>query len=302
MGDRTKIDWCDASWNPVTGCLHGCQYCYAKRIAERFGLKYAPKLGDSGMEGACKYDTEELGQDTMLELEKPYVDRDGVKSPYPMAFLPTFHKYRLGIPQSWKQPKTIFVCSMADLFGDWVPDEWIERVFQACIEAPQHHYFFLTKNPKRYERLHEAGKLSIEGLNGLRSAWFGTSVTKAGDPIFFGDSSVRTFLSIEPIHGSFKDAGDITSVDWAIIGAETGSKKEKIVPEKKWVTEIAERCHSWDIAVFMKESLRGIMGEDFIQEFPKYVNMWRKLERERTGHYGNVRNDESIVPDVRSGE
>ena len=297
MGDRTKIDWCDASWNPVTGCLHGCAYCYARRIAKRFDGGLADddywRTGERIYElEAAVHKTEPCGSDNILRV--------GTALAYPFGFEPTFHKHRLDEPKHWKNPRTIFVCSMADLFGDWVPDEWIERVFQACIEAPQHHYFFLTKNPKRYERLHEAGKLSIEGFNGLRSAWYGTSVTKAGDPIFFGDSSVRTFLSIEPIHGSFKDAGDITSVDWAIIGAETGSRKEKIVPEKKWVTEIAERFHSWDIAVFMKESLRGIMGEDFIQEFPKYMNMWRKLEREEG--YGNVRNDESSVPDVRSGE
>lgn len=146
MGATTKIDWCDASWNPVTGCLHGCEYCYARRIAERFGLPYAPKLGDPGMEGAKKGDCDE-GMDTMLELAKPY-EKNGRKQPYPMGFLPTMHRYRLEEPQHWKQPRNIFVCSMADLFGEWVPDEWIKAVFDACLAAPQHRYLFLTKIPR----------------------------------------------------------------------------------------------------------------------------------------------------------
>ena len=97
MGDKTKIDWCDASWNPVTGCLHGCEYCYARGIAERFGMLYAPELGEPGMEGAKKYDSTE-GMNTMLELVKPF-EKYGRKQPYPMGFLPTFHPYRLDIPK-----------------------------------------------------------------------------------------------------------------------------------------------------------------------------------------------------------
>ena len=115
--NKTKIEWCDSTWNPVTGCFHGCKYCYARRIAERFGMKFAPHLGDPGMEGACKYDSGE-GMDTMLELEKPY-EEDGRVQPYPMAFMPTFHKYRLDEPARKTRPRTIFVCSMADLFGEW---------------------------------------------------------------------------------------------------------------------------------------------------------------------------------------
>ena len=287
MGIKTKIDWCDASWNPVTGCLHGCQYCYAKRIAERFGLKYAPKLGDPGMEGACKYDTEELGQDTMLELEKPYVDRDGVKSPYPMAFLPTFHKYRLGIPQSWKQPKTIFVCSMADLFGEWVPEEWIKAVFDACDKAPQHRYLFLTKNPKRYTRMANAHLVKewneehpeepmdtndFEGITPLPvrdNWWFGSTIDSTKATRFHGDFTWNTFTSIEPIT-EFLDMGlgSFGSDKWTIIGAETGNRKGKIIPERRWIDNVVKAAGITRMKVFMKESLREMMGADFRQEFP----------------------------------
>ena len=276
MGDRTKIDWCDASWNPVTGCLHGCQYCYAKRIAERFGLKYAPKLGDPGMEGACKYDTEELGQDTMLELEKPYVDRDGVKSPYPMAFLPTFHRYRLDEPKHWKKPRNIFVCSMADLFGNWVPNEWIIQVLDACRQAPQHRYLFLTKNPKRYDLLEDIGIITPRDTN----FWLGSTTTVITKDLLHYSTEQHTFQSCEPMLAPWPKArtpNPESAVngwlpEWVIFGAETGNRKDKVVPEKAWVDNAVAMCRNMKAKVFMKESLRGIMGADFVQEFPWEIN------------------------------
>lgn len=261
MGARTKIDWCDATWNPVTGCLHGCEYCYARGIAYRFGLPYAPKLGDPGMEGALKYDSGE-GLDTMLELAKPY-ERNGRKQPYPMGFLPTFHRYKLEEPQHWKKPRTIFVCSMADLFGAWVPDEWIKAVLDACIAAPQHRYLFLSKTPERYLQL-----LSRKMLPVTIECWYGSTMTNSNDKYICG---LHSFVSIEPILQQFtsKSAGNIAAnCEWVIIGAETGSRKNKVIPEKSWIMDIANRCANLGTPVFMKESLREIMGDDFRQEFP----------------------------------
>ena len=112
--NKTKIDWCDSTWNPVTGCLHGCEYCYARGIANRFGTK-----------NQCHsfYGGHPVGK--IHELEEPaVVTETGKKSPYPFNFEPTFHKYRLNEYQN-KKGRNIFVCSMADLFGKWIPDEWI---------------------------------------------------------------------------------------------------------------------------------------------------------------------------------
>ncbi len=260
--NKTKIEWCDATWNPVTGCLHGCEYCYARRIAERFGLKYAPKLGDPGMEGASKYDSQE-GLDTMLELEKPYIC-DGRAQPFPMAFLPTFHRYRLEEPQR-KKPQTIFVCSMADLFGEWVPDAWIEEVFAACKKAPQHRYLFLTKNPARYIKLYEKGLLPM-GEN----YWYGSTVTDGEKPMFSA-MDFNCFLSIEPILGEFgflsKHA--LPDMKWVILGAETGNRKGKVVPERPWIEEVIRWAKASGTAVFMKDSMVPIMGEsNMVREFP----------------------------------
>ena len=254
MGRKTLIDWADASWNPVTGCLHGCPYCYARGISQRFGCKIMSDLNESTT--------------GMIILEEPYVCADGVKNPYPYEFLPTFHVYRLGIPKTWKQPKNIFVCSMADLFGNWVKDEYIKQVFDACQEAPQHRYLFLTKNPKRYIELAQKGML----INNDRF-WYGYSATNNDDIWHFTHADdcpcQNLFVSIEPILKPV-NSGFCSHVpaDWVIIGAETGNRKGKVAPDKDWIMEIAEECELMDIPLFMKESLRGIMGKDFRQEFP----------------------------------
>lgn len=283
--NKSKIDWCDSTWNPVTGCLHGCKYCYARGIANRFGLGFAPKLGDVGMEGACKYDSPE-GLDTMLELEKPYV-KNGKSQPYPMAFYPTFHKYHLN-DYIGKKGRNIFACSMADLFGEWVPDSWIEEVFKACEKAPQHNYLFLTKNPGRYCDLHRSGILPDrdnmwfgatydhsnwcgERIDGRPSTFEidGKMVHDAGDFYFPMYPEKRRFVSLEPLLYDIGARIGSIGADWVIIGAETGNRKDKVIPKKEWVEHIVTYCANNNIPVFMKESLADIWGEPLIQEFPK---------------------------------
>ena len=113
--DNTDIEWADWSWNPITGCLHGCPYCYARNIAFEI---YPAEVG----------------------------------------FAPTIWPDRLTAPQNQALPKdaaeqisrkNIFTCSMADLFGRWVPAEWIERVLTEVAANPQWNFLFLTKFPKR---------------------------------------------------------------------------------------------------------------------------------------------------------
>lgn len=248
--DKTKIDWCDSTWNPVTGCFHGCEYCYARKIANRFGT-----MGQNH----SFYDGHPVGR--IHELEEPsVVIATGKKSPYPFNFEPTLHRYRLNEYQN-KKGRNIFVCSMADLFGDWIPDEWIEEVFKACENAPQHNYLFLTKNPKRYEKILDRYMPS--------NMWFGWSQTgPMGNKCdFTTHHSIKTFISIEPLLEPFKEF-HIRGVDWVIIGAETGRRKDKVIPERKWIEDIVAECQKADIPVFMKSSLLDIWGEPLIQEFP----------------------------------
>lgn len=262
MGSKTKIEWCDASWNPVTGCLHGCEYCYARRIAERFG-GYIHGINE------C------------MVLDQPQksskADKDGkyktITEPYPYSFTPTLHRYRMEIPKKWARPRVIFVCSMADLFGEWVPDEWIEEVFKACWEAPQHIYLFLTKNPMRLFRLKYDGKLLEES-----NIWYGSSYTQNGMKYICDSKKGNWFLSIEPL---LADLGtmqwEINRPSWVIIGAETGNRKNKVVPEKEWIDNIVDQCRKYNIPVFMKDSLIDIMGEDNMRrEFPWDLPGWNE--------------------------
>lgn len=119
----TKIEWVrnddgtqGKTWNPVTGCLHNCDYCYARGITRRFGGGEAWDRGSS------------INNDLHVLFTKP-------EKPFPFHFEPTLHSYRLDEPQKRKKPTTYFVGSMCDLFGDWIPDEWIAEVFKACQAA-----------------------------------------------------------------------------------------------------------------------------------------------------------------------
>lgn len=270
MGAKTKIDWCDASWNIATGCLHGCQYCYARGIAQRFGgVYYEDELPNQYGD----YKVKCLHADGDLhELDYPLRNFGNNKiAPYPFEFDPTFHRYRLDEPQRWKKPRTIFVCSMADLFGDWVPDEWIQQVFRACDKAPQHRYLFLTKNPDRYLDLASLMPQHRRPPN-MAEMWFGRSFTGAGPGYVHVLLPLRkTFVSIEPLlrRLSCKEAAEIAgTTNWVIVGAETGHRKGKVIPEKAWIDDIASACEEMNTPIFMKESLRKLMGPDFRQEFP----------------------------------
>lgn len=267
VGTKTKIDWCDATWNPVTGCLHGCEYCYARRIAERFGLNMMPIFTAYPM------------------LNEPVYSGDDRKiQPYPFDFSPTFHRYKLYEPKKWTKPRTIFVCSMADLFGEWVPGEWIREIVAACDAAPQHRYLFLTKNPSKYKELDSLVHWpTFEETNIEKSRPYmmlGASATNDAQMKVAYDSDAD-WVSIEPIHERLLSEWFVSSIgsddgqciefrrwEWVVIGAETGNRKDKIIPKKEWIQEIADICLQEGTPVFMKESLRGLMGSDFKQEFP----------------------------------
>lgn len=303
MGKKTKIDWCDSTWNPVTGCLHGCEYCYARRIAERFGgcwrLDLPPDTSWRGNVGERKlmgdYARHNDGKCHVLDepeiecavFDPPSGYRGKVK-PYPYYFSPTFHRYRLGEPQSWKKPRTIFVCSMADLFGDWVPDEWIKEVFAACEKAPQHRYLFLTKNPARYMKMYNARYIQqwnerhpekphrqTEEYKGVLTLpvhdnwWFGSTLDSMKSRRAMLGCSDHTFVSIEPLTERMEvGLGSFGDDEWIIIGAETGNRKGKVMPKREWVDSIIEAASITGVKVFMKDSLHSLMGDDLRQEFP----------------------------------
>lgn len=236
--NKTKIEWADMTFNPVTGCLHGCDYCYARRIANRFGKHEKPLGWEPGFN---------------VELLKKY------GNPYPYDFIPTFHKYRLDEPQKIKKPSKIFVCSMADLFGEWVPDEWIERVFETCKKASQHTYMFLTKNPYRYMQLALRGRLPNR-----ENFWYGTTITENDRLPFNALEYKRNFISLEPLRGPVSEKFPFSNIGWVIIGQQTGPGA--VPPKDEWVQAIIDECREIGVPVFVKRPLY----EKFpIQEWPE---------------------------------
>ena len=268
MSRKTKIEWCDATWNPVTGCLHGCEYCYARKIAERFGGCTASET----QERYCRLNPSSDTAGAIYETSEdfpPINAKFAYIAPYPFGFQPTLHRHLLNQPSKWKKPKRIFVCSMADLFGDWVPDEWIEIIFDECRRNPQHTYLFLTKNPDRYCRMANKGKLPKK--SDMPYLWFGTTITNFDDE-YFASTFHNTFLSIEPIQSDFPYAKNPLCVDWVITGAETGNQKDKYVPSKESVLNIISSCYKWDAPLFMKDSLIPIVGEENMRrQFPDSI-------------------------------
>lgn len=263
---KTKIDWATHTWNPVTGCLHDCEYCYARRFISRF----APHACERPSEPIKKLDGLSCYQ---IDHPARLVDEHGdyVRStPYPKGFEPMLSTYTLDYPAMRKIPSRVFVSSMGDLFGAWVPDAWIEQVFEAAKEAPQHKYLFLTKNPKRYCDLARCGKLP-----GDKNFWYGTTVTNGGTSWqWCGDWEMpkawHTFLSIEPL------LDDVTIwlenggcyPDWLIVGAMTGPGSKDHQPRREWVERLVDYARERNIPLFMKGNLKAVWGVDLIQEYP----------------------------------
>lgn len=250
--NKTKIEWCDSTWNPVTGCLHDCPYCYARGIAQRFGKQLPDRSGYP-----------EAHNDLHC------IEAKIKGNPYPYIFEPTLLAYKLKEPRQKTKPQTIFVCSMADLFGEWMPTKWIVDVLDACQRAPQHRYLFLTKNPQRYRELDELALLPR-----LDNFWYGSTAT-TGDASIFYSGFHNTFVSVEPIMEPFTYPSnhEVLRVGWVILGAETGNRKQKVIPERSWVEPIVRFCKENGKSVFMKGSMTAIWGEPLITEFPWEVSI-----------------------------
>lgn len=217
MSDNSKIEWTDATWNPVRGCTKvspGCVHCYAETFAERFrGVPGHPF---------------EFGFDLRLVPDK------------------------LGDPVRWSKPKKIFVNSMSDLFHEDVPDEYIEKVCCVMLAANWHTYQILTKRADRMAALLQ-GKLRTAAK--ASHIWWGVSVEnrKHGLPRIAKLRSAKptvAFLSIEPL---LEDLGtmDLRDIRWVIVGGESGPGARPMLPE--WVRGIRSQCKAQEVAFFFKQ-------------------------------------------------
>lgn len=282
--NRSKIEYVDHTWNPVTGCRNGCGYCYARRHVARFS-------GDVRMNKMAKDDYRLVpaadGGDPVYVLDAPMLNTTGRPLVYPFGFDPTFHRYRMDMPKKLKMGNNIFVGAMSDMFGPWVRDEWIKEILDVCIENPIHNYLFLTKNPGRY--------LDLPIPTEYGNLWFGTTVTRETeiDRLFSLPLGCKPFVSFEPlledIHPELHRLS-IAPLEWVIIGAETGRKKEKVIPKREWIQSIVDICDEERIPIFMKDSLIPIVGEKGMRrEFPerlRHPKVSSKMKKKLYGECG----------------
>ena len=216
MSDKSKIEWTEATWNPVRGCTKisaGCKNCYAETFAERFrGVPGSPF---------------EQGFDLRLVPEK------------------------LGQPLLWRKARIIFVNSMSDLFHKDVPSEYVRRVCDVMLEASHHRFQTLTK---RSERMAEMLKTSLADGARADHIWWGVSVEdkRALSRVEHLRSSgaKNTFLSVEPL---LEDLGvvDLTGIGWVIAGGESGPWHRPI--EADWVRSLRDQCDAAGVPFFFKQ-------------------------------------------------
>ena len=219
----SKIEWTDASWNPITGCTKissGCQHCYAEVMARRLCAMHVDK--------------------------------------YKNGFQVTLHEDCLDEPVKWRKPKTIFVCSMSDLFHKDVSFDFIDKVLKVIERTPQHRYQILTK---RADRMAEFFSTRTVPAN----VWLGVTVdVKTSKPRIDALRSIKgvpiRFLSCEPL---LEDLGelDLNGIDWIIVGGESGRQARPM--KEGWVLTIKRQVDDAGKAFFFKQW--GTWGSDGVK-------------------------------------
>jgi protein gp37 len=235
------VSWARWTWNCITGCLHGCEFCYAREIA----------------------------------LSGRFTGR------YPAGFTPVFHPERLQAPQNtvipaahredpaWRQ---VFSGSMADNYGRWVPEEWVQQIHAAMLASPQWQYITLTRFPARYV-----------GLDMPPGAWAGTSVDEqkrvriAEDAFRQLKSGTVRWLSLEPLR-ELLTFTDLSMFDWVVIGAQSATRQPggpvpAFAPPFDWVARIYAQAREAGCKVHLKPNLLGktssqLPGMQLPDEYP----------------------------------
>jgi protein gp37 len=255
MSDRSKIEWTDATWNPIRGCSRvseGCRNCYAERIATRFSGPGQPyeALARRSPQGAGGWTGE-------------------------VRFIPEL----LDQPLHWKRPRKIFVNSMSDLFHEKVDVGWIDQIVAAMMVTPHHTFQVLTKRPERMRNyLCNVGARQIEphmqrlraGIGRLdwpwRNIWWGVSVEdqKTADdriPLLLQTPAAVRWVSYEPalgpvdfwpfLIGLSRVAPSDTHLDWLVAGGESGPGARPSHPD--WFRAVRDQCAAANMPFFFKQ-------------------------------------------------
>jgi protein gp37 len=211
---RTKIEWTESTWNPITGCTKissGCKNCYAEVMTRRL---------------------QAMGQEKYLN-----------------GFNLTLHPETLKEPYTWKKPRVIFVNSMSDLFHKDIPVQYIIDVFKVMKENPHHVFQILTKRADLLLYYDKEGCLEW-----THNIWMGVTVedntvTKRIDLLRQTGAKIK-FLSCEPLLTEIPEM-NLTGIDWVIVGGESGRTPRPI--KEEWVLDIKDQCQKANIAFYFKQ-------------------------------------------------
>lgn len=174
---------------------------------------------------------------------------------------PAFRTIELNAPLQLKKPSRILICSMGDMFGDWVPREWITAVLTVVKDLPQHTFLFLTKNPIRYAQFEFPG-----------NCWLGVTATGFRDRMraaLMASSPKKNikFLSYEPMLDM--PSSYFFLMDWIIAGPMTGPGSQKHQPRVEWINYTLRVARTCKVPVFMKDALKKAWKGEFRREYPK---------------------------------
>ena len=232
--NKTKIDSCDLTCNPITGCLRGCSYCYAKRIYSRFHWSFKPA-----------FHPERLAE--LSSLGPPTEKNNKTRKPWIVK----------AFPNNW----LIFSCSVSDFFAPWTKVEWRDAVLESIQNCQTKHIFqFLTKNPENVAD-------SILETSYPDNVWIGTTVTNSEETyrlqyLKYFNCGVR-FVFFEPLLSLIDISDYVQWIDWIVIGKLTGSKRVTLNPY--WVTHLLNQALINRIPVIVK---KNVEWPEKIQNFP----------------------------------
>lgn len=255
MGDKSGIEWTDATWNPTTGCDQvspGCDNCYAMAMAKRLKAMGSPKY-----------------------------QKDGNPRTSGPGFGLTEHWDMLDQPTRWKKPRRIFVNSMSDLFHREVSLDFQVQVFDIMEQTPRHTFQILTKRPEIMRRRIATIYAELGLTRPAEHIWLGTSIennkfVNRADHLRL-IPSVR-FLSLEPLLGPLPDL-DLHAIDWVIVGGESGPGARPMHPD--WVRHLRDYCVRVGVAFHFKQWGCWIDPEQFdhsgfddVEADEQGVSMW----------------------------